>query len=415
MPDIAHLVLVVSALLLVAVFAGRVAGRIGVPPLLLFLLIGMLAGSDGPGGIYFNDASVAQLVGTLALTLILFAAGLETSWPRVRPAFWPAMALSTVGVLLTAALVAWFSTLVIGFSWLEGLLLGSIVSATDAAAVFAVIGGGALRLRRRLLSILELESGTNDPMAIFLTIGVTELLTHPHTAPASLILLFVRQMGVGAALGLGLGLGVARLINTLRLDASGLAPVFTTALALFTFGLTATLGGSGFLAVYLVGLVVGNSAVEELPRLAGFQAGFATLAEIIMFLTLGLLVFPSHLLPIAGVGLLLTLFLTVVARPVSVFIGLAFSSLGWRDKAFISWVGLRGAVPIVLATFPLLAGVEHAHEIFDVVFFVVLASVLLQGTTISLAARWLGVATPQDEPPARGASGHAAMEPGGAS
>jgi cell volume regulation protein A len=251
-------------------------------------------------------------------------------------------------------------------------------------------------------------------MAIFLTIGVTELLTHPHMAPASLILLFVEEMGVGAVLGLGLGLGVARLINALRLDASGLAPVFTTALALFTFGLTATLGGSGFLAVYLVGLVIGNSAVVGLPRLAGFQAGLATLAEIIMFLTLGLLVFPSRLLPIAGVGLLLTLFLTVVARPVSVFVGLAFSSLGWRDKAFISWVGLRGAVPIVLATFPLLAGLEHANEIFDVVFFVVLASVLLQGTTIGLAARWLGVAAPQNEPPARGASGHAAMGPGGA-
>ena len=393
MPDIAHLVLAASALLLLAVLSGRVAGRIGIPPLLLFLLIGMLAGSDGPGGIYFDDAWVTQLVGTLALALILFAGGLETHWRQVRPALWPAISLSTIGVLITAALVAWFSTVVLGFSWLEGLLLGAIVSATDAAAVFAVIGGGALRLRGRLLPILELESGTNDPMAVFLTIGVTELLTHPHAAPVSLIVLFVQQMGIGTALGLGLGLGVARLINALKLDASGLAPVFTTALALFAFGLTATLGGSGFLAVYLVGLVVGNSAGEVAQRLSGFQAGLATLAEIIMFLTLGLLVFPSHLLPIAGVGLLLTLFLTVVARPVSVFIGLALSSLSVREKAFVSWVGLRGAVPIVLATFPLLEGVGRAEQIFDVVFFVVLASVLLQGTTINLAARWLGVAT----------------------
>jgi cell volume regulation protein A len=394
MPDIGHLVLAASALLLLAVFAGRVAGRIGIPPLLLFLLIGMLAGSDGPGGIYFDDAWATQLIGTLALALILFAGGLETSWPRVRPALWPAMALSTVGVLVTAALVAWFATIALGFSWLEGLLLGAIVSATDAAAVFAVIGGGALRLRGRLLPILELESGTNDPMAVFLTIGMTELLTHPHTSPASLLVLFVQQMGIGAALGLGLGLGVARLIHALQLEAGGLAPVLMTALALFAFGLTATLGGSGFLAVYLVGLVAGNGAAGALPRIGGFQAGLATLAEIIMFLTLGLLVFPSRLLPIAGVGLLLTLCLTVVARPVSVFVGLAFSSLGVREKVFIAWVGLRGAVPIVLATFPLLAGVARAGELFDVVFFVVLASVLLQGTTINVAARWLGVAAP---------------------
>ncbi len=396
MPDIAHLVLIASALLLLAVLSGRVAGRIGVPPLLLFLLIGMLAGSDGPGGIYFDDASATQLVGTLALTLILFSGGLETRWRQVRPALWPAIALSTVGVLLTAALVAWYATLVLGFSPLEGLLLGAIVSATDAAAVFAVIGGSALRLRGRLLPILELESGTNDPMAVFLTVGVTELLAHPHTAPASLMLLFAQQMGVGAALGLGLGFGVARLLTRLRLGTSDLAPVFLTALALFAFGLTATLGGSGFLAVYLVGLVIGNSAREMLPQLSGFQAGLATLAEIIMFLTLGLLVFPSRLLPIAGVGLLLTLFLTVIARPLSVFVGLALSSLGWREKAFVSWVGLRGAVPIVLATFPLLAGVGHAGEIFDLVFFVVLASVLLQGTTINLASRLLGVAMPTE-------------------
>lgn len=402
MPSIEHLLLIASALLLLAVLAGRASSRVGVPPLLLFLALGMLAGSDGLGGIYFNDPWLAQLVGTIALVFILFSGGLETDWSSVRPVLWSGLALSTVGVLLSAALVAWFAMLVLGFTWLEGLLLGAIVSATDAAAVFSVMHSGAVRLSGRLSSLLELESGTNDPMAIFLTIGLTQLLTDPHASPLQLVVFFIQQMGIGAALGLGLGLGMVWLVNRLKLDVFGFYPVLTTALVLFVFGLTASLHGSGFLAVYLAGLVMGNSRVVGKPGLAFFHGGFAALMETAMFLTLGLLVFPSHLPTIAWVGLLITLFLTVVARPLSVFASLLFARMCPREMAFISWAGLRGAVPIVLATFPLLARLPKAELIFDIVFFIVLVSVLLQGTTIPLAAKWLRVTAPAqaDEAPA---------------
>ncbi len=391
MANIEHLLLVASVLLLLCVLAGKISVRVGVPPLLLFLLLGMLAGSDGPGGIYFDDPWLAQLVGTIALVLILFSGGLDTSWPNVRPAVWAGLSLSTLGVLFTAALVAWFATLILHFSWLEGLLLGAIVSATDAAAVFAVIRASSVRLTGRLLPLLELESGTNDPMAVFLTIGLTQLLTNSHTSVPQLALLFVAQMGIGAILGLGLGVGMVRLVNWLKLDVTGLYPVLSTTLVLFIYSLTTSLHGSGFLAVYLAGLIVGNSQIAERPSLTLFHSGLASLMEIAMFLTLGLLVFPSRLPAIAGVGLLITLFLILVARPVSVFAALLFARLRLREKAFISWAGLRGAVPIVLATFPLLARVPRADIIFDIVFFIVLVSVLVQGTTIPLAARWLRV------------------------
>jgi len=401
--DIEHLLLIASALLLLAVLAGKASARIGIPPLLLFLVVGMLAGSDGPGGIYFDDPLLAQLIGALALAFILFSAGLDTEWSSVRPVLWPGLALSTFGVLLTAALVAWFATLVLvlGFSWLEGLLLGAIVSATDAAAIFATLRTGAVRLTGRLAPLLEFESGTNDPMAVFLTIGVTQLLTDGHASAFGLIWLFIAQMGIGGLLGLALGAGTVLLINRLKLDVAGLYPVLTTALVVFIYGLTASLHGSGFLAVYLAGLVIGNSRVRERPSLSLVHAGLASLMEIVMFLTLGLLVFPSRLLAIIGAGLLMTLFLTFVARPVSVFASLLFARMTLREKAFVSWAGLRGAVPIVLATFPLLAGVPNAQVIFDIVFFTVLASVLLQGTTIPLVARWLRVTAPAevDEPP----------------
>lgn len=396
MISIEHLLLGVSVLLLVAVLVGRLSVRAGIPPLLLFLVLGMLAGSDGPGGIYFDDPWLSQLVGTAALALILFSGGLDTDWPSVRPVVWQGLALSTVGVLITAALVAWGATLILGFTWLEGLLLGAIVSATDAAAVFSVMRAGSVRLRGRLLPLLELESGTNDPMAVFLTIGLTQLLTTPHMSFGSLVLFFVEQMGIGAAVGVVLGAGTVWLINWLKLEVTGLFPVLTTALVLFIYAGAASLHGSGFLAVYLAGLVVGNSQVAERPSLALFHSGLASLMEIAMFLTLGLLVFPSRLPEVAGVSLLMTLVLILVARPVSVFVSLLFTRLPVRDKAFVSWVGLRGAVPIVLATFPLLARLPKAGTIFDLVFFIVLVSVLVQGSTIPLVARWLGVTAPAE-------------------
>jgi cell volume regulation protein A len=334
---------------------------------------------------------LTQLVGTIALAFILFSGGLDSEWPSLRPVVWSGLALSTVGVLLTAALVAWFSTVVLGLSWREGLLLGAIVSPTDAAAVFSVLRAGTLRVTGRVVPLLELESGTNDPMAIFLTIGLTQLVSDPHASITQVELLFLEQMGIGGALGLGLGWGMLTLFRRLRPEATGLAPVLSTALVLFIYGLTATLHGSGFLAVYLAGLVLGTGSIEERQNLVPFHAVVASLMEIALFLVLGLLVFPSRLPAVAGVGVLVTLFLTLIARPVSVYISLLLGRLTAREKAFVSWAGLRGAVPIVLATFPLLAGVKQANLFFDIVFFTVLASVLLQGTTLRLAARWLRV------------------------
>jgi cell volume regulation protein A len=309
---------------------------------------------------------------------------------------WQGVALSTLGVLVTTALVGWFATLVLRFTWLEGLLLGAIVSATDAAAVFSVMRRSSVRLENHLLSLLELESGTNDPMAAFLTIGLTQLLADPHQSVSSLALLFVEQMGIGAAVGLGLGLGMVRLVNWLKLEVTGLYSVLTTALVLFIYASAASLHGSGFLAVYLAGLIVGNSHVAERANLMLFHNGLASLMEIAMFLTLGLLVFPSRLPAVAGVSVLVTLFLMLVARPVSVFLSLLFVRLPVREKAFVSWVGLRGAVPIVLATFPMLAGLPRADIIFDIVFFTVLVSVLVQGATVPYIARWLRVTTPAE-------------------
>src|SRR5947209_9572498 len=383
-----------SLLLLLSIFAWKVSSRLGIPALLLFLGIGMLAGSDGPGGIYFDDALLAQSVGVVALAFILFAGGLETEWQVVRPALGGALSLSTIGVLLTAMVVAVFALLVLHVSFLEGLLLGAIISATDAAAVFSVLGARNLQLTGKLLPLLELESGTNDPMAVFLTLGLTRLLTNPHESVVGVILLFVQQMGVGVVLGLLIGWVAIWLLNRLQLDVEGLYRVFTIALVLFTYGLTAILGGSGFLAVYLVGLLLGNSSVQRVDRLTRFHDGLAWLMQIGMFLVLGLLIFPSHLPAVIGPGLLITGAVVFIARPLSVLVVLLPVKMLLREKLFVSWVGLRGAVPIVLATFPLLAGLHNAAILFDLVFFVVFASVLLQGTTVPLVARWLRVVMP---------------------
>ena len=389
--------LVSSVLLLLSILAWKVASKLGIPALLLFLGIGMLAGSEGLGGIYFDDALVAQSVGVVALAFILFAGGLDTQWQVVRPALAGALALSTIGVLLTALIVALFAVAILHFSFLEGLLLGSIISATDAASVFSVLGARNLHLKGRLLPLLELESGSNDPMAVFLTIGLTNLLTNPHESVFALILLFVQEMAVGAICGLLLGWGAILLISRLNLDVEGLYPVLTIALVLLTYGLTATLGGSGFLAVYLAGLLLGNSTGQRVDRLTRFHDGIAWLMEIGMFLILGLLVFPSRLPAVAVSGLLITAVVIFLARPVSVLITFLPVKMSFQEKLFISWVGLRGATPIVLATFPLLAGIPKAPFLFDLVFFVVLASVLLQGTSVPLVAKWLGVITSSGE------------------
>ncbi len=383
-----------AVLVLVGVLASKFSARLGIPALLLFLAIGMLAGSDGPGGIEFDDYELAQSVGILALAFILFDGGLSTNWASVRPVLREGVILATAGVAVTAVVVGWIASLALDVSLTAGLLLGAIVSSTDAAAVFSVLRSRNASMKGELGPLLELESGSNDPMAAFLTVGLLQLLVDPAASVARLVPLFLLQMTVGAAVGLAVAWAAVTAINRARLEYDGLYPVVTLGVVLLTYGVAALLGGSGFLAVYVAGLRMGTSDFVHKRRLVGFHDAIAWLSQIAMFLALGLLVFPSRLPDIVGRGLLVAAVLVLVARPVAVFATLIGSRLRAREKLLVSWVGLRGAVPIILATFPLVEGVPQAETIFDVVFFAVVVSVAVQGTTIPAVARWLGVSAP---------------------
>ncbi|QHS51738.1 potassium/proton antiporter [Edaphobacter sp. 12200R-103] len=394
MLTIEQILIIMAILLALGVVASKASSKLGVPALLLFLLIGILAGSEGPGRIPFDNAGLAQSVGVVALAFILFAGGLDTNWRVVAPVLWQALSLASIGVFITAIIVGWFSTVLLGVDWLHGLLVGAIVSSTDAAAVFSVLRSQGISLKGRIQPLLELESGTNDPMAVFLTVGIIHLIQSPGQSPWLLVLLFLKQMLIGGVAGWAIGRAAVPLINRLNLDAEGLYSALTVAIVLFSYGVTTALGGSGFLAVYLTGVVMGNRDFVHRRSLTTFHSGLAWLMQIILFLVLGLLVYPSRLLPVMGVSVLLALFLVVVARPLGVFISLAFGKVGLRPKILISWIGLRGAVPIVLATFPLLEGVQNAEIYFNIVFFTVSISLLLQGTTIGWLAQKLKLQKP---------------------
>jgi cell volume regulation protein A len=387
-----------AVILLLSVLASKVSDRFGIPALVLFLALGMLAGSDGPGGIYFDDPALAEFLGAAALALILFSGGLDTNGRDIRPVLKYGLTLATLGVLFTALLFGVFAHFFLGLPWLESLLLGSIVSSTDAAAVFSVLGSRNFSLKGQLKPLLELESGSNDPMAALLTVGFVQMLTEPDLSPAALVLLFGLQMPLGVVAGYVMGKGIVFLVNRLKLGYEGLYPVLTLALVLLTYSLTNVIGGSGFLAVYLAGILVGNQEFLHKRSLLRFHDGMAWLMQIAMFLTLGLLVFPSRLVPVIGWGLLAAAWLLFVARPLGVFLCLWPTALRKSEKVFIAWVGLRGAVPIVLATFPLLAKAPHAELIFNMVFFVVLTSVLVQGTSLPFVARWLHLDVPKKPP-----------------
>lgn len=393
---IEYLLFGASLLLILSIIASKVASFIRVPALIIFILVGMIAGSEGPGGIAFDDAWAAQLLGVIALSLIIFSGGLHSSWKSVSPVLWAGVSLSTIGVFLTAILVGLFVHYILEFSVMTALLLGAIVSSTDAAAVFSVMSSSGTRLKGGLTDLLEFESASNDPMAVILTLGFIHLITNPEASTWSMIFLLVQQMALGIAVGFVMGKAILLKVNRLKLDYEGLYPVLTLALVIFTYGLTASIGGSGFLAVYIAGLMMGGSEFVHKQSLTRFHDGLAWLMQIIMFLILGLLVFPSELLPVVMSGIAISLFLIFIARPLGVFISLPFGKTSLKEKTFISWVGLRGAVPIILATFPLLAGVPNADKLFNIVFFIVITSVLVQGTTIPLAAKWLGVDEPEN-------------------
>lgn len=394
---IEYILLGASVLLLLSILASKVASKLSVPALIIFILVGMFAGSEGPGGIEFDDAWAAQLLGVIALAFIIFSGGLHSSWKSVSPVLWTGVSLSTIGVFLTALLVGLFVYYLFDFSLLSALLLGAIVSSTDAAAVFSVMSSSGTQLKNRLKDLLEFESASNDPMAVILTLGFVHLITNPQASIWSMLLVLIQQMVLGIVIGFIMGKAIVFKVNRLRLDYEGLYPVLTLSLVIFTYGLTASIGGSGFLAVYIAGLMMGGSDFVNKQSLTRFHDGLAWLLQITMFLILGLLVFPSQLLPVMFMGVLISIFLIFVARPLGVFISLPFGKINLKEKTFISWVGLRGAVPIILATFPLLAGVPKADILFNVVFFIVITSVLIQGTTIPLIAKWLGVDAPDSE------------------
>ncbi len=382
-------------MLFTSIIASKTSFKFGIPTLILFLIVGMLAGSDGPGGIFFHDPQLTQFVGMVALTFILFSGGLDTKWESIRPVIRKGLMMSTVGVFVTALSVGVFASFIMDFTLLEGLLLGAIVSSTDAAAVFSILRSKSVGLKGRLRPLLEFESGSNDPMAYFLTISLIFLIQEPEATILSLVPKFVVSMAVGGACGYAFGVMMVWIINRIQLEVEGLYPVLVLSLVFFAFSFTNIIDGNAFLAVYIAGIVVGNSNLIHKKSLMKFYDGQAWLMQIVMFLALGLLVYPSNIVPVIPEGILISVFLILVARPLAVFVSLAWTrDFNIRKKLFVSWVGLRGAAPIVFATYPMVAGLPSADTIFNVVFFISAISVLLQGTTLSFMARLLHVSVP---------------------
>lgn len=390
-----NILLVGSLLLFISIIVGKTSYKFGVPTLLLFLAIGMLAGSDGIGGIRFDDPKLAQFIGIVSLNFILFSGGLDTNFKAVKPILREGLMLSTLGVLLTAVSLGIFVWYVTDFTIYESMLLGSIVSSTDAAAVFSILRSKNLALKHNLRPTLELESGSNDPMAYVLTLAFLTLVIHQDQSLWTIVPLFLQQMILGGIVGFVFGKLSKLIINKIQLGFEGLYPVLVIALMFITFSATDFMGGNGFLAIYICAVYLGNQDLIHKSTILKMFDGMAWLMQIVLFLTLGLLVFPSQIIPYMGIGLFISVFLILVARPVGVFISLMFFKMKLRRRFYISWVGLRGAVPIVFATYPLLAGIEKANMIFNIVFFISVTSVLIQGTTLSLFAKWLKVALPE--------------------
>jgi cell volume regulation protein A len=395
-----QIILLAAVLILLGIISSQLSARLGLPVLVLFLLVGMLAGEDGPGGILFDNAKAAHSLGTLALAMILFDGGLQTPLKAIKLVWKPASALATLGVLITGAVTGYAAFYILDLPLLQGMLLGAIVGSTDAAAVFALLRNAGVHLNTKLKATLEIESASNDPMAIFLTIGLLEILVNDLEPGTSLLIMFLKQMGLGAIVGLATGWLSLQLINRIQLSAAGLYPVLVASCGLLSFGITANIGGSGFLAVFITGVVIGNSRFVFQRSTFLFHDGLAWLSQITMFVVLGLLITPSSLLDVWFEGLLIALVLIFIARPIAVVPILAIFGFNLREITLVSWVGLRGSVPIILAIFPLIFGLPGAALIFNVVFFVVLISATLQGSTLSWMARKLKLTLPPPATPA---------------
>lgn len=390
--------LLISVLLFVSLLVGKMGSRFGVPTLLLFLLIGMLSGSDGLG-IEFNSPKIAQAIGVVALNIILFSGGMDTRFTEVKPIAAQGMILATIGVLFTALLtgifIFWLTNNffnAVTFTLLESLLLASVMSSTDSASVFSILRSKNLSLKENLRPLLEFESGSNDPMAFMLTIVLIQLIQSPVIDAWAALWMFFKQLLLGGLAGYFLGRLSVRIINKINLDNDALYSVLLMTLMFFLFGFTTFISGNGYLAVYVGGLFIGNSRFVHKRSSLKFFDGMTWLVQIIMFLTLGLLINPSELLPIAGIGIIVGLFMIFFSRPVSVHLSLLpFRNLSHKARHYVSWVGLRGAVPIIFATYPWIENLPHAKDIFNIVFFITILSLVIQGTTVGSMAKWLGL------------------------
>ncbi|MEA2403462.1 MAG: potassium/hydrogen antiporter [Thermoleophilaceae bacterium] len=386
-----ELILVAGALLATGLAASLVAGRVRVPGLVAFLALGMVIGSEGAGWISFSDYELARLLGVIALALILFEGGLASGWPEIRPVLGSAVSLAVVGTLVTAAVCGFAAKWLFDLTTLEGLLVGSILASTDGAAVFALLSGSTMR--RKLARTLEGEAGFNDPIAVLLVVGFIEWIQHSDYGVADMAWLFVQEIAIGTAVGMAVGWLAVDAFRRVQLATPGLYPVASLAAVALAFGLADTLHGSGFLAVYLAGLQIGSAPIPGKRTITAFHEGMAWVAQLSMFLVLGLLVFPSQLGDVALKGTAIALVLAFVARPLAVALATAVGRFDWRERVVLGWAGLRGAVPVVLATFPVIDRVPHSLEYFNIVFFAVILSTLLQGTTFEPLAKALGVTT----------------------
>jgi potassium/hydrogen antiporter len=384
-------VLIAGGLMALALVASFVAARIRVPGLVLFLAIGMIVGSDGLGWIEFSDYELARDVGILAIALIIFEGGLAAGFSEIRPVLRPAIALAVLGTIATAVITGLVAAWLLDLSTLEGMLLGSIVASTDAAAIFAVLRGSTLR--RRLARTLEGEAGFNDPVAILLVIGFIEWIQRPDYGVLDMAGLMVLELAIGLAAGIAVGRGAVWTFRRLQLASPGLYPVASVTAAALSFGLAEVAHGSGFLAVYLTGLVLGSAWIPAKRSIVTFHEGLAWVAQLITFLTLGLLVFPSELPQVALEGTVIALTLALVARPAATFLATVGAGFTLSERAALGWAGLRGAIPVVFATLPVIAGIGGSTEFFNIVFFAVILSVLLQGTGFEYVARALRVTT----------------------
>jgi cell volume regulation protein A len=385
------ILLITGALLSGGLAVSLLAGRVRVPGLVLVLGLGMAIGSDGVGWIAFNDYRMARRIGIVALSLILFEGGLAAGWSEIRPVVVPAVSLAVAGTVATAVIGGLVAAGLFDLTALEGLLLGSILASTDGAAIFAVLRGSTLR--RRVARTLEGEAGFNDPVAVVLVLGFMEWITHEHYGILDLALLFVREIGIGAAAGALTAAGAVTLLQRVRLPSAGLYPVASLAFAALAYGFADVLHGSGFLAVYLTGLAIGSWPSPAQRTIATFHDGLAWVAQLVLFLVLGLLVFPDQLESVALSGTILALVVAFVARPAAALLATSFQGFSFAERAVLGWAGLRGAVPVVLATFPVISHVSHSVQFFNIIFFAVLVSTIVQGSTFQPVARWLGVTT----------------------